>query len=402
MLNVIIIAIAVALTGYLAFSKRVAGSSNWKATATPLASIMGSGFLVSAPLLAGIVGNLAVVSMGVLLVLAYMVGGAIRFNIRHFEPIENKGRGTAQDIAFLSRLVLTGAYFISITYYLQLLAAFLLNAVGVHDETAAHGITTVLLLTIGGIGIWRGLGELESVEKYFVSLNLGIIGALIAGLAIYNLQLALGGTWALPAISSTIDLHDVRVLLGLLIVVQGFETSRYLGDEHPAEQRIATMRMAQLVSTAIYLVFIGLATVLFHDGLGADVTAIIGMTAPVALVLPLLLSVAAIGSQFSAAVADSAGAGGLIEDITHRKVPIRYAYLLILAVTVALTWETNVNQIIAYASRAFALYYVLQCVVAFVVAWQQKELKRRAVRLTTFAFLALVCLLVFAFGIPSG
>ena len=402
MLNVIIIAIAVALTGYLAFSKRVAGSSNWKATATPLASIMGSGFLISAPLLAGIVGNLAVISMGVLLVLAYMVGGAIRFNIRHFEPIENKGRGAAQDIAFLSRLVLTGAYFISITYYLQLLAAFLLNGIGIHDEAVAHGVTTVLLLTIGGIGMWRGLGELESVEKYFVSLNLGIIGALIAGLAIYNLQLVSGGTWALPPISSTIDLHDVRVLLGLLIVVQGFETSRYLGAEHPAEQRIATMRIAQLVSTAIYLVFIGLATVLFHDGLGADVTAIIGMMKPVALVLPLLLSVAAIGSQFSAAVADSSGAGGLIEDITHRKLPIRYAYLLILVVTVALTWETNVNQIIAYASRAFALYYVLQCVVAFVVAWQQKELKRRPVRLTTFAFLALMCSLVFVFGIPSG
>jgi len=151
----------------------------------------------------------------------------------------------------------------------------------------------------------------------------------------------------MPAISSSIDFHDLRVLLGLLIVVQGFETSRYLGDEHPAEQRIATMRMAQLMSTAIYLTFIALAAVLFHEGLGADVTAIIGMTKPVAVVLPLLLSIAAIGSQFSAAVADSAGAGGLIEDITHRKLSIRYAYLLILVVTVVLTWETNVNQIIA-------------------------------------------------------
>jgi len=47
--------------------------------------------------------------MALLLVLAYMVGGAIRFNIRHFEPIENKGHGVAQDIAFLSRVVLTGA-----------------------------------------------------------------------------------------------------------------------------------------------------------------------------------------------------------------------------------------------------------------------------------------------------
>jgi len=157
-----------------------------------------------------------------------------------------------------------------------------------------------------------------------------------------------------------------------------------------------------LMSTGIYLVFIALATVLFHDDLGSDVTAIISMTKPVAVVLPLLLSIAAIGSQFSASVADSAGAGGLIEDITHRKLSIRYAYLLIIVVTVALTWETNVNQIIAYASRAFALYYTLQCIVAWVVAWQERNLNRRPLRLVTFAFLAVMCFLVFALGIPSG
>jgi hypothetical protein len=400
-LNLIIIAVALALGGYLAFSRRLAVSLNWKATVTPLASIMGSGFLVSAPLLAGIVGNLAVVCMALLLALAYMVGGAIRFNIRHFEPIENKGHGPAQDIAFLSRIVLVAAYFISVTYYLELLAAFLLKAVGVHSQAAANVITTLLLLAIGGIGMWRGLKELEAVEKYAVAFNLGMIGALLVSLAIYNGRMVIGGTWSLPSISSVIDFHDLRVLLGLLIVVQGFETSRYLGDEHPAEQRIATMRAAQLVSTVIYLLFIALATVLFHDGLGADVTAIIGMTKPLAVVLPVLLAVAAIGSQFSAAVADNAGAGGLIEDITERKVPIRYAYLLILLVTVVLTWSTNVNEIIAYASRAFALYYTLQCVVAWVVAWQQ-NLHRRPLRLTTFAFLAVICFLVFAFGIPSG
>ena len=287
------------------------------------------------------------------------------------------------------------------TYYLQLLAAFLLNAVGIQSPLAAHSITTSLLLIIGGIGIWRGLGMLEGLEKYAVALNLGMIGALLVGLSFYNVNLLLGGSWSLPNVSSDIDFHDVRVLLGLLIVVQGFETSRYLGDEHPAEQRIRTMRAAQLISAAIYLVFIGLATVLFHDGLGADVTAIVNMTKPVAIVLPFLLSIAAIGSQFSAAVADNEGAGGLIEDITHHKLPMRYAYLLILLVTVALTWETDVNGIIAYASRAFALFYMLQCVVAFIVAWQAKDLPQRPVRLASFAFLAVMCLLVFALGLPS-
>ncbi len=401
MLNVIIITVAISLAAYLAFSKRLSASSDWKATVTPLASIMGSGFLVSAPLLGGLVGSFAVVCMALLLVLAYAVGSAIRFNIRHFEPIENSGHGPAQTVAFLSRIVLAGAYFISVTYYLQLLAAFLLNAAGVKSDFAAHCITTGLLLLIGGIGMWRGLGLLEGVEKYAISLNLGMIGALLVGLAIYNIQLMTGGHWSLPNMSSAIDFHDVRVLLGLLIVVQGFETSRYLGAEHPAEQRIATMRSAQLLSAAIYLVFIGLATVLFHDGLGSDVTAIISMTQPVAIVLPVLLSIAAIGSQFSAAVADNSGAGGLIEDITHRKLPVRYAYLLILLVTVAITWETDVNGIITWASRAFALFYMLQCVVAFIVARQIKDLPKRTTRLVTFSFLAIMCLLVFALGVPS-
>jgi hypothetical protein len=403
LLNGVILVVALLLGAYLAFSKRLAGSSNWQATVTPLASIMGSGFLVSAPLLAGIVGNLAVFAMGVLLLLAYLVGGAIRFNIQHFEPIENtKQNKPAQDTAFLSRIVLVGAYFISITYYLQLLAAFLLKILHVDSPLWANVITTALLVMIGVVGMWRGLQELAAIEKYAVALNLGMIGALLVALLIYNVKLLIGGDWALPALSSAIDFHDVRVLFGLLIVVQGFEISRYLGDEYPAEQRIATMRAAQLLSAAIYAVFLALTTVLFRKGLGADVTAIIDMTRPVAAILPALLAVAAIGSQFSAAVADDSGAGGLLEDITHKKLPIRHAYLLILLVTVALTWATDVNAIIAYASRAFALFYMFQCVVAFLVARELENLSHRVPKLVHYAFLAFMCFLVFAIGVPSG
>ena len=401
MLSVVVIMVAGVAGAYLAFSRRLSKSSTWQATVTPLASIMGSGFLVSAPLLGGIVGNLALVCMAALLLLAYLVGGAIRFNIRHFEPIENEGWGPTQTLAFLSRMALAGAYFVSISYYLQLLAAFLLSGFGAENTVAPSVISSALLLIIAGIGMWRGLAELGSVEKYAVSLNLGMIAALIVALAVYNGKLMIGGTWALPPVSSDVDLNDLRVLLGLLIVVQGFESSRYLGTEYPANERIATMRLAQIISSVIYLSFIALVTVLFHDGMGGDVTAIIGMSRPVALVLPVLLAVAAIGSQFSAAVADTEGAGGLIEDITHRKLPVRYAYLLILAATIFLTWQTNVNEIIAYASRAFAFYYCLQCCVAFLVAREQKDRSGSSLRPVLFAFLAVVCLAVFVLGLSS-
>ena len=75
------------------------------------------------------------------------------------------------------------------------------------------------------------------------------------------------------------------------------------------------------------------------------------MTKPVAVVLPILLSIAAIGSQFSAAVADNSGAGGLIEEISHKRLPLKGAYALIMLVTVAITWETDVNAIIANCLR---------------------------------------------------
>src|SRR5690606_32533528 len=106
-------------------------------------------------------------------------------------------------------------------------------------------------------------------ERYTTALNLAMIGALLAGLAVHNISLATAGQWQLPQLDSSVSLHDLQVLLGMLIIVQGFETSRYLGDEHPPEQRITTMRNAQLISSAIYLLFIGLITVLFHSGLGS-------------------------------------------------------------------------------------------------------------------------------------
>ncbi|KKN29557.1 hypothetical protein LCGC14_0842940 [marine sediment metagenome] len=401
MLNVIIVTIALLVAAYLAFSPRLRQSSSWKATVTPLASIMGSGFLVSAPLLASIVGNKALLCMLILLLIAYAVGSAIRFNIRYFEPIEHD-KGSVQNIAFLSRIVLAAAYFISVTYYLQLLAAFVLKAFAIEDGFYANIITSGLLVTIAVIGMWRGLAELEKVESYAVSLNLGMIAGLLFGLIIYNFHLVVNSDWHLSSISSVIDVHDMRVLLGLLIVVQGFETSRYLASEHPAEQRIKTMKIAQLASAVIYIAFIGLATVMFHDGLDADVTAITNMMLPVAMVLPLLISIAAIGSQFSAAVADTSGAGGLVEDIVRHKLPMPYIYGLILIVTLLLTWETNVNEIIAYASRAFALFYFLQCLVALILAYKQKALSTRLGHILLFFVMSVVCLMVVVLGIPSA
>ena len=279
-----------------------------------------------------------------------------------------------------------------------MLSAFLLSRLGINSEITANLVTTGLLTTTGLIGIWKGLSILESIEKYAVALNLAMIASLIIALAYYNVSLFSTGDWKLPAVSTEIDLTDIRILLGLLIVVQGFETSRYLGDTHSAEERIKTMRWAQIISSIIYIIFLSLITVLFQPGMSGDVTAIIELVRPVATILPILIVIAAIGSQFTAAVADNEGAGGLIEEITHNKIPIRYAYLMILLLTVALTWIADVNQIIAYASRAFAFYYFLQCIVALAVI---KEKKTHLLNAILFSVLAIICLTVTIAGISA-
>ena len=398
LLSIFLVVLALAVCAVLLMSKRIAQSSDWQATVTPLASIMGSGFLVSAPLLAGSVGNYAVFCMMALLLLAYWVGSAIRFNIAYFEPIAEQ-KGLAQAVGLISRLALTVAYLISVSYYLKLLAAFVLSNVGLDSQWIANTISTILLIMIASIGVLKGLSSLERVERYAVSLNLAVITALIAALIYANVHLSATTGWKLQPLWPELGGDQWRILLGLLIVVQGFETSRYIGDEHSPEQRIKTMRWAQIISSVIYILFLGLATILFQAEMNRDVTGIITMVAPIALVLPLLLSVAAIGSQFSAAVADNSGAGGLIEELFHQKVSLRQSYVFILIVTLALTWLTDVNEIIAYASRAFAFYYCLQCIVALMLNTQQCGVLHW--RSLSFVSVAILCLLVFLLGIPA-
>jgi hypothetical protein len=91
--------------------------------------------------------------------------------------------------------------------------------------------------------------------------------------------------------------------------------------------------------------------------------------AQVALVLPILLVLAALSAQFSAAVADTGGAGGLIAELTGNRVSARMGYVLLATIGIALTWSADLFEIISYASRAFALYYGLQALIAALGAY---------------------------------
>lgn len=398
--------IALIATLIIAFLILISGpvrnNKSWSATVTPLASIIGSGFLVSVPMLASAIGVWAVAAVVGLTALAFLFGGAVRYNIANAEPIlETAQAGHAvKSIETTSHIVLIGAYFISVSYYLVLLAAFGLKLVGVHDPMIGKGIATALILLICGVGATKGLQGIERAEKFTVSANLAVIAALLVSLAIFGLTLPSEYSWSAAAKEHhSFDWDTVRFLMGLVIIVQGFETTRFMGQMYDADLRIRAMRRAQIVSTGVYVVFFILMIPLFpYFTSSADVAGFVDVIKRVSPWLPYVVTAGAIASQFSASVADSIGASGLVSDTTHKHVTPKHAYLLIGAVSVLVIWGTDVVSIVALASRAFALFYALQCAVSFMVA-REKGAHGRA---NWFAVLGVIAMAVAIFGIPAG
>jgi len=400
----LIVAAALMGTGTLVLWPRLTGSEAWRATVTPLASIIGSGFLVSLPLFAGALGDYALLGMTALVGVAYLLGGAIRFNIIHGEPLFDAHSHHALDaIETLSHLALALGYFISVTYYLTLFAAFLLKGLGTTDVFAGKVLTSCVLFAIGAHGLIRGLRGLETIEEYAVGLKLAAIAAVLAALAWLNLRLATTGTWHLSDLNVQVDWTSIRTVLGLLIVVQGFETSRFLKGAYSPELRVRTMRYAQLLSGAIYLVFFLLATVTLTDkSFQGDAAAVTDILKVAASWLPLVLIGGAIFAQLSAAIADAIGAGGLIEQLSRDVIDHRHAYPLVALAGIVLTWTLDVFGVIALASRAFALFYMLQCLVAAGVALLAPNVERRPLRAAGFIALTAFAGAVVVFGIPAA
>ena len=386
----------------LLVSPKVRMNRNWAATVTPLASIVGSGFLVSVPLISGRVGIWSVPVIALLVSIAYFLGGAIRYNIRYGEALlaGAEAEGGLRSVETLSHLVLIAAYFVSVAYYLVLLSTFGLKLFGIENARFTNGISTALIVAICGLGSLKGLAGVERAEKFTVSANLAAIGALLTCLLLFSLDLPSGYSWSASAgQKGVIDLHTIRFLMGLLIIVQGFETSRFMGELYDAETRIAAMRRAQLLSSLIYVVFFALMIPLYPDfSSTANVTGIISTIGRVSPWLPYVVIGGAIASQFSASVADSIGASGLISMTTHRYVTSRHGYLLIGAIAIIVIWETNVLSIISLASRAFALFYALQSTLAVQIAFRRNERSRIA----WYSAMAAIAFAVTLFGIPAG
>jgi hypothetical protein len=376
----------------------------WRATVTPLASIIGSGFLVLAPLLALVVGGAAPWAMLAIVIVAYAIGEILRFNIRHGEPLLRSGDAPAglKMTEHVANLLLALAYIVSVAFYLRLLASFVLKGLAIPLAFGPQILTTAILMFIGFAGWRRGLAGLVRLEEYSVSVKLAIIVALLVGLFNHDIATGFSNGDLTPSYRSTWD--QARQLAGMLLVIQGFETSRYLGAEFSSELRIASMRFAQLLSGVVYVGFIVMITPLFGSlsGVRADETAIIDLVGQVAMVLPAMLVLAAVMSQFSAAVADTAGAGGLITEESRGRITTNFAYLAVVGFGVILVWTTEIFEIIALASRAFAAYYLAQAFVAFQIAGRRLGFAPRWTGRFAFGSACVFLAWVVVFAVPAG
>lgn len=402
--NLLAVGTAAAVLAAL-FTRRIRESLLWRATVTPLASIIGSGFLIVAPLLHSITGRWSLAAMAGLAGFSYAVGAVVRFNIAHAEPWIDAHPGDAiHRLDQAGQFMLGASYAISVAFYTRLFIAFLLERVGPIPAIQPEAMTTILLLMVAAVAWLRGTRGLEVVELVAVSIKLAIIAGVLVALATYDLSSRM--QWFAHEPTENLTYWETAAILaGMLMVTQGFETSRFMGAHYQAGSRIRASRNAQLIALVIYTAFIGLTCPIFLEFpivalTETTISATLGM---VVFVLPAMLLVAATTSQLSAALADTIGGGGLLRELAPGALEERQVYLILIGIGIAIVWSTDVFGIINFASKGFALFYLVQTMIAMRLLWRAEggASKGRILRLLACAGVALALSFVVLFSIPA-
>jgi len=368
------------------------------AMSTPLASIFGSGFLVIVPVLASSVGPYSVWAMIAVAFVAFHVGAIVRHNILCAEPV--LAAGHQRMTLFLERLsdvALVVAYIVSVCLYIHILSAFVLGAFEMDSGFNKSLLTTLVIAVITVIGLIGGLKPLVQLERWALYVTILMLLLLLGGFAIHDVSSLLDtGRLIMPVLPQRSAWEMATIVAGTLIVVQGFETPRYLGRRFDTWTRIRASRWSQYVSLAAYVTFVALAlpVVPVLNGQYAD-NSLIQLAAAVSVLLSMPLILAAGLSQFSAAVADTLTAAANLEEVTRQRVTQRWGYLLVGGAAMMLAWTGSTFEIITLASRAFALYYLLQCMVALSVCSNHLQRVR-------FFLVAAALVFVLVFAVPAG
>ncbi len=338
-----------------------------RASVTPLASIFGSGFLIIVPVLERTVGPYAAFGAAGICLLAYFVGSAIRVIVRDVEPLAESGdlNRTSERLERISDFLIVVAYVISVALYLRIMAQYILGYVGPDTDVAERALASGAILGITIVGVVRGFSGLEMLERVALVAVLFLVTILGGAFFFSDLGQVLGNGPTLPAAPDKGIAKIFLVLGGALITVQGFETVRYIGDAYDAPTRIRASRVSQFVSASIYVGFAAVCTPLMGLAVGAGPDKdLLDITERVVPLLTLPLVICAVLSQFSAATADTVAAAGNLHSLFRNAMRGPRPYVFGGAVAIVLAWTIPTFTIIAVASRAFAAYYAVQCVVA--------------------------------------
>jgi len=153
------------------------------------------------------------------------------------------------------------------------------------------------------------------------------------------------------------------------------------------------MRHAQYISTVVFVLLVASLLVLFlPPTTKTDGTAIFLVSESVGESLPWLLLLAAIGSQSAAIIGATSSRSDML---VNAKVPRRITFLVILIPAILVLILTDVTLAVSVASRVFAAYFLIQAVLACILA-------RRAGSWRSFAGFAAVGLamaIILVFGI---
>ena len=372
---------------YIFFNKKLSSNEMWRATITPLASIIGSGFLIAAPLLSSLSPDKSYLLMLLLCFVSFCIGTVIRWNIQEVEGVHSNYYSEK-----ISDLFLSLAYVLSVTYYLYLLSSFILKALHLEGLILERSLTSVMILTIAYYGHQHGFRSLEKIEMTSVNIKLSIICSFLISLLFFNYN-----TDIPEVVGDPLVFTDFRLVLGLVIMVQGFETSRYLGSSYSKKIRVKSMRNSQIISSIIYLSFIFLFSGVFklHPIIGkVEETAVIDSAKYVFQLAPLFLLIAAIASQLSAALADMSGCGGLISEFSKNKISEKNSYFIIAIFSLVLIWSFNIFEVISLSSKGFAAYYLFQCISSI-----RYYFNKSIPKLCFSSIVAIFCLMVIFLGI---
>jgi hypothetical protein len=379
---------------YALYRPRVQQSKEYQATVVPLSNIMDVGFILFSPALVLLVGFRAPFFMLGICLVAIAAGFAMAYNIRHYEPVEGEG-GAPYRIERVAEWSLLGASMVNIAYYTMILMMLIQLP---FDWNSVNGRTVMgvaLLAVLVVVGMRGGMDWLNNLGNRTTAFNIAAVIGVVVAFLVANVQEALGGRWDLGP-SPDMGTEEIRKMIGLFAIVQGFEASRYIGVRFGAERRVSTMRIAQTVSTVVFVIFMVSLLLAFlppPPGVPEDGTAIFAVSGLVGALLPWLLLLAALGSQTSAIIGATSSRSDML---VSNKVPRTTTFPIILIPAIMLVILVDVNMAVNLASRVFAAYFTIQASLAAMLAGR----KQNWWAVAGFVGVGLMMFTILIFGLP--